>query len=112
MKHENMNIFGQNNCDKQNECEKDLELVKLEVNNIKLILKGLIEKLNTSNSMARKRNSMFKNINRNYNITFNSDISKALLNNIKSNDANLNNIIDNNNFNDNPNEKRATKICK
>ena len=111
MKYENMNIVGENNYNKQNECEKDIELVKLEVNNINLILKDLIEKLNTSNAMARKRNSMFKNINRNYNINFNSDISKALLNNIKSNDTNLNNIIDNN-INDNLSEKKSNKNLK
>ena len=90
------NINGENSNKKSKDNDKDLEMLELEVNNIKWILMELLGKLNMNNTNSKKRNSKLKNINRNYNRNFNSDITKILLNNINNNDINLNDITDNN----------------
>ena len=90
------NINGENSNKKSKDNDKDLEMLELEVNNIKWILMELLGKLNMNNTNSKKRNSKLKNINRNSNRNFNSDITKILLNNINNNDINLNDITDNN----------------
>ena len=104
---EGKNINGENSNKKLKDNVKDLEMLELEVNNIKWILIELLGKLNMNNTFSKKRNSKLKNINRNYNRIFNSDISKILLNNINSNEINLNDITDNN-----INEKMNNKNVK